>query len=541
MIGALKAAFFKRLNRTQAILRDRRGLPARRAAEAAIAALPVQGPSLVDGTVLVDVAYQHPNYWLRYGLLSAALGLPAARQVALAGLYTRSALAGTLDIFGIRDRRPALVTPAAIEAYRGEARALIARAGDADGLFAMAMPLEMPAFDLYDGLLRTQRAATVDLRHPDCENYTAKWLAAVYESDRFVRELNPALAILSHAQSGNDYYGALAYALLRHGVEIVVPNGFFENLHFHRVRKKDELYRFFDAIEPEDIDALTPDRAAKLADTGCRAIEERIGGNTNEFAAIHAFGDGKTRWTREGIRDAFGWDDRRPIVALLTSTWFDYPHIYGNTRFRDFADWVHAVVAAAARSEEINLVIRGHPLDRWYNDLLIDEVVRGLGASNIGVLPYGIDGSSVMRSVDAMLTYYGSAAIEYAAQGKPVLIPDRGWYHRHAFVRCPDSRAEYLDLVGRATWWKDMDLARGARHAEILQAMRLGYPAWQDGWLIDDDNAPKDGIYAGIPSKLARHGEAVARELSTIRRWMLSDDMLYHRFKMLESDEYRHI
>ncbi len=546
MIAAIKRQVFSRLGRAQAMLRDLRHLPVRRAAELAIAALPDQGPPVVRGPVLVDVAYQHPNFWLRHGLLSAALGLRHLRRVALYGRFSRPALSGTLDRLGIQERLPAVAQNARIDSFRPQARRLLAEAGDADGLFRAKLPFDIPAFDLYDGLLRTQRNAVVDLGHPDCERYVAAWMAAAHESDALVRNLRPGFAILSHAQSGNDFYGVLAHALLRHGVPFVLPNGFFENLHFVHVRNESDMFGFFDAIEPDDISALPPERASRLADLGQRALHHRMTGQSTEFAGTLAFGSDKETWSRERICSTFGWDSARPIVAFLASTWFDFPHLYGNTRFRDFVEWVDVTLARAANANGINFIVRGHPVDRWYNDLFIDDVVRGLAAPNIGVLPYGIDGEGIMRASDGLITYYGSAGIEYAIKGKPVLVPDVGWYHRHAFVRFAGSREDYLDLVGRKWWMEpgktDAERNDSMRAASIVQAMRLGYPAWQGAWRIDDDNTvARETIYARIPDKLAGNRPAVVRELETMRRWIGSGDHLYHRFKMAECDEFLHI
>lgn len=542
MTNVLKRAFFAGAGRAEAIFRDWRHLPARRAAERSIAALPSLGPSLAKGPVLVDVAFQHPNYWLRYGLLAAALGLSGARKIALKGLYSRPALEGTLDIFGIRDRRPALVDTEAIESFRGEARRLLVRAGDADGLFRMAMPFDMPPLDLYDGLLRTQRLATVDLGHPNCETYVASWLAAVHAADKLVRETRPGLAILSHAQSGGDFYGALAQAVLRHGVDTVMPNGFFGSLFFHRLRHPKDIHRYFDVIEPEEIDALPTDRLRALGELGRSIVRDRIGGQTKEFAASLAFGMSNAAWDRDRIRREFGWTEPRPIVAMLTSTWYDFPHACGGTRFRDFRDWVTGVLGRVSQSDQVYLVVRGHPFDNWYNDVHINNVVRDLRAVNIGVLPYGIDGASIMQSCDALLTFYGSAALEYAVYGKPVMVPDEGWYHRHSFVVFPKSRDEYLDLVGRTDWFDSIDRARAPLDAAILQALRLACPAWQRDWRLDDDaQYPQHEIYARMTRKLSDNTREIGRELDTIRNWMAAGSSHYHRFKMLNAEEYLHV
>ncbi|MBN9495447.1 MAG: glycosyltransferase [Alphaproteobacteria bacterium] len=544
MKEAVKSAVrgaFAAYGRLQTTARELRIAPARRAAERAIAALPTMGPSLVDGPVLVDAAFQHPNYWQRFGLLRAALGFENLEQYALPGRFSTLGLAGTLRRMGIRHRLAPLTDAAAVAARRVEAREILTRAGDADGLFRAELPFGIPAFDLYDGLLRAQRTARVDLGHPDIADFVATWLAAAYSADDLVRRLRPGFAVLSHTQSGRDGYGVLARALIRHGVPMVVPNGFFENLHLHRVEAEPDLYRFFDPVEPEEIDAMPSARRESLAVLGRQAVMARLGGNSREFAGQLAFGPGQTDWSREEMCRDFGWDPAKPIVAILTSTWFDFPHLYGSSRFRDFADWVGVTLRAAAGAADVNFIVRGHPADRWYDGVYVSDMIGGQRAPNIGVCPYGKNGRSVMQAADALVTFYGSAALEYAMFGKPVLVPDIGWYHRHAFVRLAHSREDYADRI-RRVWWRDGDWRPDPERAAIVQAYRFGYPAWQGDWRLDDDVAcSRDRILHAIPARLAACAPAVRLELATIRDWYASGEILYHPFKIRRATELTHI
>ena len=214
---------FENYGRAQIAARELRRLPAQRAAEIAIAALPAIHPPLVEGPVLVDAAFQHPNFWQRFGLLRAALGFGGLEQHALPGRFSTLSLGSTLRRFGIENRLPPLTGPKSVDRWRADARALLARAGSPDGLFRAELPFGIPAFDLYDGLLRTQKAAIVDLGHPEIVDFTATWLAAAHAADDLVRRLKPGFAVLSHTQTGRDNYGAIARALIRHRVPLVLP------------------------------------------------------------------------------------------------------------------------------------------------------------------------------------------------------------------------------------------------------------------------------------------------------------------------------
>src|SRR4051812_9090175 len=79
-----------------------RAIAGRRAAtDAVLDALARSTPYRFDGTVLVDAMWDNPNYWLRFSLLRAALGLAHGREIGLLGQFRRSHCAATLRSLGI--------------------------------------------------------------------------------------------------------------------------------------------------------------------------------------------------------------------------------------------------------------------------------------------------------------------------------------------------------------------------------------------------------------------------------------------------------
>jgi len=58
-------------------------------------------PRVFAGTVLVDGQWDNPNYWLRYALLRAGLGLPGS-EVGLLGRYHSVPVRQTFETLGIR-------------------------------------------------------------------------------------------------------------------------------------------------------------------------------------------------------------------------------------------------------------------------------------------------------------------------------------------------------------------------------------------------------------------------------------------------------
>ncbi len=141
-----------------------------------------------------------------------------------------------------------------------------------------------------------------------------------------------------------------------------------------------------------------------------------------------------------------------------------------------------------------------------------------------------------MELADALVTYHGTAAIEYASRGKPVMVSDRGWYHDCGFTVFPDSREHYLSMLSQ-DWFNGVDTAAAQRRAEIFAGWYFCNPDWQSGATLPDDS-DRELIKAGMASYLETHEASVRQEVVLLRKWLADGSHGYHTFKMAQSDGY---
>jgi hypothetical protein len=242
--------------------------------------------------------------------------------------------------------------------------------------------------------------------------------------------------------------------------------------------------------------------------------------------------------SRDDICCRFGWDPAKPIVGFYASNWYDWPHQLGMTQFRDFLDWTEATFQAAAKNSSVNWLFKPHPCEDWFGGVtLVDILARMNGAAHIGVADKNWNNTAVMRALDALVTYHGTAGIEFASLGKPVLVPDRGKYEDCGFVRVAANRADYLGLLQRP-WWQGMDMADCRCRAEIFAGWWFCAPDWQKGFILPDDSR-QNALYDIIPSLINNHREEMLREVLHLREWIASGHRYSHTYKMMHADAYR--
>jgi hypothetical protein len=486
------------------------------------------------GPVLVDGQWDNPNYWLRYSLLRAALGL-AGSEVGLLGPYHAGAVRRTCDVLGMRQTVAidAFLGPEA--AARSEARRRLAATREPGEILRWDLAGGVPAYDLYDSLLKRQRHAVVDLRHPAIEDDVTAYLRHLDAVPRLLDAVGPKLLVASHIFSGRVLLGPLVWLAARRGIPIVGPYGNYGVLRLFKIQDSAEVPDFFDSPSPRDLDEVAPEQAKALAHVGREYLQARQDGRTDDIGSRYAFQGDRTP-DRTRLCALFGWEAERPIVAVYASTWFDAPHCNGMQQFRDFADWLQVTLEVARGCPDVNWLFRGHPCDAWYGGITLRDLMPSGLESHVRLCPPEWSGAAVHGSVDAVVTLQGTAAIEYAASGKPALVADRGWYHDRGFAKWSRSREEYVQDLARP-WWESLDLEIVARRAQVFAGWYFCRPAWHEGFHLEDDSQ-QDRLYETIPQLLERYPHVVRREIEEIGEWYRSPERFYHTYKMRRAAEY---
>ncbi len=488
-----------------------------------------------DGTVLIDGMWDNPNFWLRYSLLRAALGLAHGREVGLLGQFRHRQNRATFERLGVREvyRLGDVLVPDDVTA---SARELVRATNSADDVLRWKLPYDVHPTIVYDGILKRQRLETLDIRHPNFESDTIDGLTAISQSAAVLDRVKPDLVVVTHPFNFN--YGSLAWIALSRGIPVVLVFGVFGALRFTRMAQCEDLFRFYDRPSREDIDSLPPAKADAMAEVGRAYVAGRLQGRADDLPSIYAFQRNADRISREDICREFHWDRDKPIVAFYASNWFDWPHQLGMTQFRDFLDWTEASFEVAHKNASVNWLFKPHPAEEWFGGVSLKEILsRYPNTSHIGIAPKGWNNAAVMQAIDALVTYHGTAGIEFASLGKPVLLPDRGKYDDCGFARVAYSRDEYLQLLA-TEWWRDLDAADVRRRAEIFAGWWFCAPQWQGGFVLPDDSR-QDALYDTMSSLIESNKEAVRLEIEELAIWWNSGRAYYHTSKMLRADRFQ--
>ncbi|MBE0533507.1 MAG: hypothetical protein IH626_22010 [Rhodospirillales bacterium] len=487
-----------------------------------------------DGTVLVDSMWDNPNHWVRYSLFRTALGLAYGREISLHGRYARAETAGTAARFRFDDAVNFCDMPADERAARRQARRLLAGTQRPEDILSWDLPYGLPPAIVYDGLLRRQVSPTVDVRHPGIEDHVTEALMKLQQAECVLDKVHPDLVVLSHTVDFD--FGALAWLTIRNGIPGVILFGEYGLLRFFKLHEPDDVYLSANFLTREQFAALPEPKRTVLGAVGREYLERRLAAQTWDVGAIHAYQNGVTGTSRAEICRSAGWDESHPIVAVYSISWFDFPHLYGQLNFLDPLDWMQTTIEAALQSPHVNWLFRPHPLEDRYGGVSLRSLMPEHLPPHIRLAPRGSSGADIMRSVDALVTLYGTAGVEFAGLGKPVLSASRGWYHDIGFTRTPATRDDYKAALG-TTWWEGLGNEQTRYLANVFAGWHFCCPDWQGGFVLGDD-FEQGRLYRTIPDLFENHAEEARKEIDLISDWWGSDVKGSHSFKMLRASGY---
>ncbi len=503
-------------------------------AEVLMRSLAADRSPLVDGAVLYDGMYDNPNYWLRLSLIRAALGLSGNREVGLIGAYASKAVRRTFANLGIAETINHWERAPTEAAVSEAAAALVSRTQRPEDILDWQLPYEIPAGILYDGILKRQRQATVDVSAPNFEAYVRDALRAFHAGNDILSSVQPRLVVLSHPF--NFDFGSLAWLALQKNIDVVLAYGGFGGSRFVHMRQTSDLYQLFDQPKPDVFAALPAKQRENFAAVGRQYVSDRVNGRTYDIQARFAYGKDRKSFTRENVAAHFGWDPEVPIVGVYPSNWFDWPHKFGMSNFMDLSEWTQATLRVAKEVPDVNWLFKPHPLDEKYGGIGLRHVVEPIGlAPNIGLADTDWNNGATMAAIDAMITYHATAGVEFAAMGKPVLLPDHGKYDRCGFVRVATSRDHYLSLL-RERWWEQQNPDDIRARAEMYSGLYFCLPTWLEGFVQGDD-ADQGKLYPGLSEMLAAESSAIEREIAMVSEWFGSGESHYHTYRMVRSPE----
>lgn len=147
----------------------------------------------------------------------------------------------------------------------------------------------------------------------------------------------------------------------------------------------------------------------------------------------------------------------KPIWAVLAHINWDSVSDYAPMAYPSFDDWMIDTIRHAIRIPDVQWLIKVHPIEAWDNPAsgvqrLIEREFPSL-PDHVRVIPAeeDISPANMFELIDGGVTVYGTAGLELALMGKPVILGGEAHYGGLGFTHEGLTPITYRELLARAS------------------------------------------------------------------------------------------
>lgn len=310
----------------------------------------------------------------------------------------------------------------------------------------------VPAGDLiYDSYLRRSGNASVF----DTSDTLVDYLTALVHHNAYEKLFN-AFDIQATVQGHMVYekYGLLGRVAMKHGAEVFSRKPSASNFTVKHYTGWDQLFEHEFCLSRQQFDALSDECRAMLRQTGQDYLHTRVFNPkaVGDVDAQAAFGD-KRVLERAELAQAMGLDPDKPMAVIMAHCYPDAPHSGQDIPFADYWDWMVCTLRfAKTYGKHINWVVKEHPALSHYSPKQDSKTAMNSacpGAPNVVLCPADVATTSLLQSVDAMVTVMGTASLEFPAFGVPAITLGKGLFSGYGVNYEATTMPDYFKFLAQ--------------------------------------------------------------------------------------------
>jgi Capsule polysaccharide biosynthesis protein len=406
--------------------------------------------------ILVDLMVDHPQYYLANLVVAKYLQrLSGARLVGIVDTMKKEKLVLAAKAFGVGTIHA--IGDAAASALAPDLAAYAARLQPLEGAALRRAVLDLTCDGLrfgdlvYDTYLRAQRCATITA----CGRELLLEVSLGLNTVRTMRDNLARYPRIEAAVVGHICYvpfGTLCRVAEERGAEIhfVTKMKYAVGVHRYSAVPKDE--RFWMRISREQVDAASRGDRERAVRRGRELIETRMAGTSDRHSGLSGgYDPGKPVVSVPALFDRpEGSRGSRPVLCVMASSLADAPHSNARNIYDDQLIWLEETLKIVRATPAFDWVIKLHPYTGMYVDRShVEALVTGCaeGTPNIRMMPETVNSRSLVDAIDGLITPWGTAGLEFATLGIPVITTGNTFYSGLGFTIDVRSVEEYRAAV----------------------------------------------------------------------------------------------
>lgn len=165
-----------------------------------------------------------------------------------------------------------------------------------------------------------------------------------------------------------------------------------------------------------------------------------------------AYDQQKWSGNRQEVVQRLKMDSQKKNVVIMFHCFVDWVHCSQKALFQDYFRWAKETIEIISNISNVNWLLKPHPSRHYYKYEYnaIYDLWRKYNRGNLYYVPDDMSTSAIINAVDVAVTVQGTAGIEFATKGIPVILAGDAWYRGASFTLEPQSIEEYTKILQNA-------------------------------------------------------------------------------------------
>jgi hypothetical protein len=320
------------------------------------------------------------------------------------------------------------------------------------------MPVGQMALSTY---CRHHATGLIDPSQEALKKFSEQWIRGICQAFDSAKELyeEEGITTVVFSETFIEEYGGYYYAALDLSLDVIKTSGTVRDdaiLVQRRTKANERLHHaaLSDTAWSEILRLNDFEKMEKEVESN---FLERYGHKWFRSSRNHK--DARIVSRREGRRLLNISEDRK-VVVVFSHILYDALFHYGDELFQDYATWLIETIKAAIENPNVDWFIKLHPSNMWRGEFqtvlggryeeekIVSRYVGTLPShikfiyADTEISPYGW-----YQIADYGISVRGTAGLEMACLGKPVITAGTGRYEGKGFTVDPRSIEEYREIL----------------------------------------------------------------------------------------------
>lgn len=195
-------------------------------------------------------------------------------------------------------------------------------------------------------------------------------------------------------------------------------------------------------------------------------LEDRFAGNIKQVDVQLAYSN-KLDYDLEQLCSLLGLPLRKTYF-IMTHIVSDAPHSSPAMIYKDYYEWLERTIDICSRITHVNWIIKAHPAAKVYKEeTLASDMLAKYDISHVKMCPLDFNSSSLVKCASGILSVQGTAGLEFACTGIPIILTGAAFYSDFGFTINCKTEAEYIRTL------TDIDKINPLNQNQIEQALMV--------------------------------------------------------------------